>query len=163
MISKDRLFLVLIGSFFLLLIACEQERDPCLQPITATMRVIAKQPLTDTTSIDTLLPHPVWFRVDTAIGLLYSKETARFSLLLSPLADSATYVLAPDSAAIASKDTLTFFYERKLQFLSNACGFTYFYSLQKIRSSSHNIDSVKIVNNDVNLNASSPEHVQIFF
>ena len=162
MIRKDVLFLAMVGAFFVLLVACEQERDPCLQPTSVSMRVVAKRPITDTTVTDSLLPHPIWLRIDTSLGILYPKKTGQFSLLLSPLADSCSYALVPDSAAINSRDTLTFVYDRRLQFLSNACGFSYFYSLQRVRTSRHNIDSVKIINADVNLNASSPEHVQIY-
>ena len=163
MTRKDSFSLIFICAFFLVLMACEQERDPCLQPTTAPLRVVAKRPSTDTTVVDTLLPHPVWLRVDTGLGILFPKKTSSFSLLLSPRADSSTYAVQPDSAALGSLDTITFVYERKLQFLSNACGFSYFYTLQRVRSSNHNIDSVKIINREVNLNASSPEHVQIYF
>jgi hypothetical protein len=144
------------------LVACEQERDPCLQPKTVPMRVVARQPDSDTTTIDTLLPGAVWIGIDSMFAIGFPENSSAFSLLLSPLADSSRYALQPDSA-IASFDTLTFYYRRKLQFLSNACGFTYFFSLDSIHATAHNIDSFKINNADVNQDASSPEHVQIFF
>ena len=163
MIKKDALFLACLGAMFFFLTACEQDRDPCLQPTSVPMRVIAKRPLTDSMFVDSLLPDPVWLRIDTALGLVYPSNTSSFSLLLSPLTDSCSYALMPDSSAVNSIDTLTFYYNRNLHFLSNACGFTYFFSLQRISTTTNNIDSVRIINSDVNLNASAPEHVQIFF
>jgi hypothetical protein len=133
-----------------------------LQPTTVPVRVVTKQYLADTSFVDSLLPKPIWRAIDSGVSFTYLEDVSHFPLLLSPLADSCRYALQPDSA-IASFDTIQFYYTRRLQFLSNACGFTHFYSLDKVTTTRHNIDSVKITNTDVNLNASSPEHVQIIF
>ena len=148
--------------FSVFLFSCEQERDPCLQPTTVPLRVVAKQIVSDSSVIDTLLPKPVWIAIDSLRGFQFPPRTSLFQLLLSPLVDTCRYALQPDSS-VASFDTLTFFYGRKLQFISNACGYTYFFSLQRINTTKHNIDSVAINNADVTSNANTPEHVQIFF
>ncbi len=145
-----------------LLIACEQQRDPCLEPKTVSMRVVAKQAVNDSTSVDTLLASPVWIAIDSQFAIKFPDRSAHFGLLLSPLADSCRWAIQPDSAVLAF-DTLTFHYNRKLLFLSNACGFTYHFSLREVRSTRHQVDSVRLNNTDVNENATAPEHVQIFF
>lgn len=142
--------------------SCEQERDPCLQPKTAPVRLVAKRPVTDTTSIDTLLPRPLWIGIDSAFAIRFPERTSGFQLLLSPLADSCSYALQADSS-VNRFDTLKFYYRRKLQFLSNACGFTHFYTLDSVVNTRYQIDSVKITNADVDQNASSRENIQIFF
>lgn len=148
--------------FSFLLFACNQERDPCLQPTTVSCRIRTIRPLTDSTVADTLLKNPLWVAIDSLNGIQYPAGTAYFSLLMSPITDSCRYSLQPDTASIV-KDTLTFYYKRKLQFLSNACGYTYYFSLLNINTTNHLIDSVKINNADVNGNVNSPEHVQIYF
>jgi hypothetical protein len=162
MTKKDGQFLVILFLLSCLWISCETERDPCLQPKTVPLRLIAKRPITDSTTVDTLLPHPIWITVDSLDTLKYGAKTSNFSLLLSSITDSCRYALQPDTALV-SFDTITFYYDRRLQFISNACGFTYFYTLKTLKSTTHNIDSVKINNADVNQNASTPEHVQIYF
>lgn len=150
--------LVLINSFT----SCEQERDPCLQPTTIYMRVRSSKIVADTTTADTLLPSPRWTAIDSARTLIFPPKTAGFSLTLNPIADSTRYAIQPDSTA-SIQDTITFYYGRRLQFLSNACGYTYFYTLQNIRTTLHNIDSVRLRNDEVNGNANTPDHVQVFF
>ena len=142
--------------------ACEQDRDPCLQPTNVYLRVKALRHVTDTTFADTLLVHPRWTAIDTGVTLVYLPKTSAFNLLLNPKSDSCRYALQADSA-VNVFDTLTFYYDHRLQFLSNACGYTYFYTLHNISTTLHNLDSVKLKNEDVNSNVNTPEHVQVFF
>lgn len=158
----DRLKLwLLAGLLFTGLISCEQERDPCLQPTTAYLRVRSVKMVSDTTHVDTLLTNPRWIAIDSQVALVFDRRTAAFNLLLNPSADSARYALQPDSA-VAAYDTLVFYYERRLKFLSNACGYTYFYTLHDVKSTHHELDSVLIRNNDVDGNVNTPEHVQVY-
>lgn len=144
------------------LIACEQQRDPCLQPTTVYLRARSLKALTDTTSADSSLPNPRWTAIDSQVTLVFPRKTAGFSLPLNPNADSARYVVQPDSA-LSTFDTITFYYNRKLQFLSNACGYTYFFSLKNVKATGYNVDSVRLRNDEVNGNVNTPDHVQIFF
>lgn len=153
--------------FFLILIvfaACSSvDRDPCLLPKTTSMRVGAYQVDTSGSVIDSVLPSPLWVALtpDSLIGALYT-NSSEFYLLLSSVDDSCSYVLQPDTS-IATVDTITFYYDRQLQFLSNACGYTYYFNLKSISTTFHNIDSVKLNNTEVNSDANTAEHVQIFF
>jgi hypothetical protein len=162
MIKKDIRPLLIILLLSALWISCDSVRDPCLQPTTVPLRIIAKKAISDTTSVDTLLPHPYWFTVDSLDTIKYGIKVSRFSLQLSPVSDSCRFALQPDSA-VALRDTISFYYVRRLQFISNECGFTHFYTLQSIKTTNHLIDSIRINNADVNQTASSPDHVQIFF
>jgi hypothetical protein len=143
--------------------SCSVDRDPCLLPKTTSLRVGSYKIDTSGNKVDSVLAKPIWIalRPDSLIGSIYY-SSAKFSLLLSSIHDSCRYILQPDSAT-ASFDTLTFFYDRQLQFLSNACGYTYYFNLKSIRSTYNNIDSVKLTNPEVNTNANTAEHVQIYF
>ncbi|HRO43763.1 MAG TPA: DUF6452 family protein [Flavipsychrobacter sp.] len=142
--------------------SCEQQRDPCLQPTTAYLRLRSMKNVADTTVADSLLPNPRWSAIDSGVTLIFGRRTGSFSLSLNASADSSRYAIQPDSA-VFSFDTLTFFYDRRLQFLSNACGYTYFYNLRSIKTTNHNVDSVLLRNNEVNGNVNTPDHVQVFF
>ena len=143
--------------------SCSVDRDPCLLPKNTSMRLGTYQ-LVDTNNavIDSFLPKPIWIAIDSNRGIQFLDNSSKFSLQLSSITDSCRYTLQPDSA-IASYDTLTFYYERRLQFLSNSCGYTYFFLLKNIRTTLNNIDSVKLTNPEVNSDANTQEHVQIFF
>jgi len=143
--------------------SCTVDRDPCLLPTNTSLRLGAYQ-VNDSNNaiIDSFLPKPVWIAIDSARGIQFTDKTAKFSLRLSSVTDSCRYALQPDSA-IAAFDTLTFYYDRHLQFLSNPCGYTHYFSLKHIRSTYHQVDSVRISNAEVNSDANSPEHVQIYF
>lgn len=157
-------FYQLIFLEMLCLASCSIDRDPCLLPKTTSIRVGAYQVIDSSKAVvDSLLPRPIWIAIvsDSLKGLLYPAKTSKFSLLLSPIDDSCRYILQPDSA-INSFDTVIFHYQRRLQFLSNACGYTYFFNLTQIRTTFQNIDSIIINNAEVNSDANTPEHVQIF-
>lgn len=141
----------------LLFFSCTEERQPCLTPKVASLNIRCVHYLSDTakTTLDTALPRAVLGAV-TGSGnryVYYTTRSANFTLSLSPDADSCTWLFTTDSL-LQPLDTLNFYYQRKLQFLSNACGYTYFYALGTVNSTRHNIDSVLITNpsvtNDVN-------------
>ncbi len=148
-----------------MLFACTQERQPCLTPKTASFNLKCVHYLTDTntTTQDTSLPRAVFIPLtDTPLqSLYYRTSSANFTISLSPVADSCSWLITTDSLLYAF-DTLSFHYTRKLQFLSNACGYTYFYSLTAATTTYNNIDSVLITNpsvtNDVNT-----RQLKIFF
>ena len=151
---KDILVVVLCCVFA---VSCTQERQPCLVPKTASLNLHCVHFLTDTntTVLDTALPRAV-FGSMTASGdkfVYYTTLSSGFTISLSPVADSCSWLMTTDSL-LQPFDTLNFHYQRKLQFLSNACGYTYFYSLSSVNTTHNNIDSVLITNpsvtNDVN-------------
>lgn len=159
----NRRFGVALFSLLIFVASCSVDRDPCLLPKTTTLRIGTYQ-VVDTSNVvtDSLLPKPIWIAIDSNRGILFGEDISKFGLTLSSVADSCRYAIQPDSA-VASFDTLTFYYQRRLQFLSNACSYTYYFNLTSVRTTYNAIDSLKITNTDVNSDANSQEHVQIFF
>ena len=151
--------------------ACTQQRQPCLTPKIATLIIESIHLKTDTSTIpvDTLIPAAVFIPIvpgrDTEQVTTYPAQ-ALFSISLSPDSTVCRWAFSTDSlknVGLYIPDTLTFFYKRKLQFLSNACGYTYFYSLDSVHTNaSHTIiDSLHILNSSVTNNVNT-KHVQIF-
>lgn len=148
-------------------VACDQERDPCLQPRTVVTRLHTYRVMETDTGVavfDSTLPKPIIGVVDSPNVFAYLKPASQFAVILSPLADSTKLFVIPDSAKQTQfdKDTITLFYRRKLQFISTACGYTYYYSIFNEHHTTNNIDSVKIFNGEVTNNV-NVEHIKIYF
>jgi hypothetical protein len=188
MIKKQ--FAILIVTLCLAVCACTQQRQACVEPILVSLRfsVLSTHTITDSAvfppkstrvSFDTVLPKAFLIPLDPAVKnetfTFYFGYTSQFSLLLDPNKDTCRWYLSQDSLGTPI-DTISFFYTRKLQFLSNACGYTYYYNLTGIPTTPnlknnlvqnaldtlhHRIDSIIIENagvtNNVNL-----EHLKIF-
>jgi hypothetical protein len=146
-------------------LSCTQTRQPCLTPKTAGLNVECVHLVTDTSTVpvDTVLQAAVFIALtDSAkVEVIDSLYNSLFTLSLSPVASSCKYMIATDTLSSSLYDTLTFFYQRNLQFLSNACGYTYFYYLDSVHTSHFNIDSVIIANASVTNNVNT-EHVKIY-
>lgn len=175
MTKKDRnLFTVIIAVFISLLFtsSCSTERDPCLTPTTVYVRTGAYRVAdTGTAIIDTFMVNPIVGTVDThlvaylagpGINKLYNVIT------LKPTQDSCSWFIQPDSLYPQRRDTFTFYYQRQLKFISNACGYAYYYSLDRVKStvhafadSIHGIDSVVIANGNINGNGNI-ENLKIY-
>jgi Family of unknown function (DUF6452) len=143
--------------------ACKQDRQICLTPKIAILNVETMHiPIPGAAFADTAPPSP------TFVGLTASAEEisnynrqSSFTLSLSPLVDTAQWLFRTDTASAIVFDTLTFHYTRLLKFLSNACGYTYFYNLNYITTTHNIIDSVHITNTSVTNNANT-KHLQIY-
>jgi hypothetical protein len=98
--------------------------------------------------------------IDTPVAY-YWGENSKFSLTLNPLKDSCRWFVMPDSATKV-RDTITFRYQKTVHFLSNACGYIYYYTLGSVVATNHLIDSVIISNYEVTSDAKL-EHVKIFY
>lgn len=148
--------------------ACRQERQPCLTPKTASLLLETMHKATDTTTIftDTILPAAVFtpFTIDPAnrSSFLYSKA-AVYGLSLSPDTTVCSWFFTTDSGNVRRNiiDTISFYYTRQLQFISNACGYTYFYNLDSARSTHLMIDSMHIINSSVTNNVNT-RHLQVY-
>ena len=143
-------------------IACTQERDPCLTPKIASLNINTQHLTTDTSTIfvDTALPAAILIPLTTAAnkaGTVYPQE-ANFAISLSPDSTICQWAVTTDS--LNPYDTITFYYERKLRFISNACGYTYFYNIDSIHTTHYNIDSIHILNTNVTNNVNT-KHLQI--
>ena len=146
-------------------IACKRERDPCLQPTTIPLRFgTYRSADTGSVGVDSSLANALVGLVDTPFSYQF-KGTSKFSIFLSPKKKSLQWYIIPDSSQWANpfqRDTVTFFYEPKLHFLSEGCGFVYFYNLTNVATTHYVIDSLIIKNYDVTTEANI-EHVKIFY
>jgi hypothetical protein len=159
-------YLLLIALSFIAAYSCKtDERDPCLQPRTVVLRAHSYHHADTGTAIsDTLLPNPILQPLTGGTTLYYYggvKRIANLSLSLSNVVDSCTWVIQPDSA-IALSDTLTFYYTRQLRFLSNACGYTNFYNILRVATTTHALDSAIIAHSDVTSDA-NVEHLKLYY
>lgn len=174
-LNRSFIPLILILSFM----SCTQERQPCAQPTIMSVILGCHQVLQDTGNnipvvVDSLLPDPILISIDSAGQLVKfaynSSGINSLTVHMSSLADSCSWFLYTNSDSVAGTipDTINFYYDKELHFLSNACGYTYFYNLKKVTSTSylnntlHAIDSVELVNTSVTTNVNT-EHVKIFF
>lgn len=143
--------------------ACKQDRLPCLTPKIASLNLhtVRITSHADTTKVDTVLQSATFIAITNSgnKGIIYPPQ-ASFTLSLSSVADSCQWAVAADTVNL-NYDTLTFHYSRNLQFISNACGFAYFYNLTDVRSTHHFIDSLRITNINVTNNVNT-SHLQVF-
>lgn len=159
-------FVPIAFTTLLLAYGCKkQERDPCLQPRSTFLRVHAyRHADTGVALFDTLLPNPILMPL-TGGGTQYYyggvKRIATFALTLSQVADSSRWIIRPDSAN-PLQDTLTFYYDRQLRFLSNACGYTHFYDLKRVVSTTNALDSALIQRGDITTDA-NVEHLKLIY
>lgn len=160
--------------------SCTQQRPPCVEPILVSLRFSVLSTHWDSAiggrvTFDTILPYATLGTVGAAQNTIYYfGSTAQFSLLLNPNKDSCTWFLSQDSGRIPV-DTITFHYSRALQFLSNACGYTYYFNLTTTPTTPnlqnnivlnpfdtlHKIDSITIENAGVTNNV-NVEHLKIY-
>jgi len=156
---------VLIAACCIVWAACTQTKLPCLTPTIAGLNIECVHLTIDTSLLtaDTALPAAIFIAITDSgkkevIDSLYN---SLFTITLSPKDTICRWMVATDTLRSSLFDTLTFTYQRNLTFLSNACGFTYFYTLDSVHTSHFNIDSAVISNasvtNDVNT-----EHVKLY-
>ena len=106
---------------------------------------------------DTVLQDITLYGVGREDSLLYNDiDTNKLGYRLSPFSDSTKIVLY----AFSKVDTLTFFYNRHLELVSQACGFAMFFDIKEINFTKNYIDSLIII--DHSLDASKTEHLQVF-
>ncbi len=146
--------------------ACSQQRQPCLTPKTGTLSLETIHFKTDTNTIpiDTALPSAVFSPVTSNAALITVYPTqASFTVSLSPDTTFCQWVFSTDTAGyLAGRiDTMNFFYRRHLQFLSNACGFTYFFDIDSLHTTHLMIDSVHILHTSVTNNVNT-KHLQVY-
>lgn len=170
MISRYRYFrVIVIALFSLAAAACKQDREPCLSVKTAILNVRTLHFIASATAaVDTAIPNPVWVAItDTAAFAFIYTQRDSFNLSLSSVSLAAgsdnclsRWAFTTDSFK-HQLDTLDFYYRRQAHFISNACGYMYYYTLDSVLTTHHNIDSVHIVNPSVTTNVNT-RHLALF-
>lgn len=165
MTSGARYFIVI---FFVLVslgwAACTEDRQTCFTPKIASLNIHTIHFTSDTATVtaDSSLPNAVFLALtaDGPKGGYYPQQSS-FTISLSSVADSCAWYIAPDTAATAQHDTVTFYYKRRLQFLSNACGYAYFYDIDSAHTTHNYIDSLQLLNRSVTNNVKT-QHLQLY-
>jgi hypothetical protein len=165
MINSRWLLVVLLAIVCISWGACTQERQPCLTPKKATLIAQSIHFASDTATIpvDSLLPHGEFTPITTVDSTpLFATAASLFGISLSPDNTVCQWKVSPDTTAASPVDTLTFYYRKNLKFISNACGYTYFYSIDSVRTTHAFIDSVHIQNPGVTNVTNNVKNVQIY-
>lgn len=159
-------FHIIVLFCFAAAIGCQkEERDPCLQPRTALVRAHAyRHEDTGTAIRDTFLSNPLLLPLTGGSTQYYFGGVKRIAILnfsLSDVADSSRWIIRPDSA-VALEDTLTFYYDRQLRFLSNACGYTNYYNIRRVAATRHVLDSAIVARQDVTSDV-NVDHLRLYY
>lgn len=157
-LTKCFFYILLLFAFY----SCSQDANTCLQPIDVSLRIGAYK-YADASHKDSLLPNPIVKVIGDSIKtwVQNQKNSSKFALTLNPKADSTKYTFQIDASNV-STDTIIFYYSRSLHFVSVACGYTYYFTINKVAATHHDLDSVAINNVSVNENATI-EHVKLFY
>lgn len=142
--------------------ACKRERQPCLTPRIATVKTRMVRLAADNKVVDSPL-RAAGFLPDSDIDTtarFYSKSST-FTLTLSQIADESRWFVAADTAPGSPIDTIDFRYSRKLNFISNACGYNYLFTLLAVTSTHNFIDSIKIEDANVS-NDAGKNNIQVY-
>lgn len=79
--------------------------------------------------------------------------------MLSPNSDSTEIIFTSKSHPL--NDTILFFHQSEIRFLSPECGFVINYKIDSLVSTSYNIDSLTLLNSNITSNKNG--HLQIYF
>lgn len=170
--TRRGIHLFLVFVFITIIAACTQQRTPCYEPkiVPVTMGGYRMQ---DTIAVDTSMPDPLFYCLDTPIQQVRSATKPNsYYPILSPFSDSTRWVLVPDikttddsadtQTPVEFWDTITLYHSRRAEFISNACGYVFYYDLKDVKATRNTIDSIILLNKSVDNNANT-EHIKIFF
>ncbi len=161
--TKSGYLAILYLVLFITVVSCTQERNPCLEPTRYFLKLKTLKPAdTGSAGVDSSLPGAIIGLVDTNVLFVDSVSANTFSGTLSSIADSVRWFIWPEKSNPANGDTITLYYERKLNFLSTACGYNYVYALTNIATTNNSIDSARIETAEVN-SKTDALHVKVFY
>ncbi|MFT4061345.1 MAG: DUF6452 family protein [Edaphocola sp.] len=182
--NKHRLVFALVAIIFAPgLTGCESEEADCYIPVeayalcgfrlrdtTVTLDTVSNEngvivttPVVEYTFADSQLTAPVFQLLDHDSVFVVNgvAGTVTMPAYFDPGADSIRYRFLADTSSDAA-DTLTFYYTPYLYFVSNSCGYTYFYTLDTVHSTRHLIDSATILDNDIT-NSADTRNINLYF
>ena len=172
-------FILLLSLFIICLSSCEENLQECYEVVDIRVNSIFSQRITidstftlpdssqiDSTIIsyrDTLLASPKMQTIDEDKQFIFysAGNTSRFGVPLNPDKESMRYQLQFDST-VAAYDTLTFFYRPVLHFISNACGYTYYYTVDSVLFTTNSLDSVAYEQKSVT-NEAAKNNIRFYF
>lgn len=141
---------------------CSQD-DTCLEPQAVNMRAGFYHTDSSSTQKDTQLTHALIRFGASTTYVLEIKQSSKFVMPLAQDRDSTQLVFQSDSSTTVPStiDTLTLNYTRKPTFISTACGYRTYFTLHRVTTTHHVIDSVTINHNEVS-NEANKEHLKLY-
>jgi hypothetical protein len=109
---------------------------------------------------DTALNYPIATSLvegssNYSVQATQSYKQSNFYLFLNPDTNYISYKIQTDSSFTDSLlDTLTLYYRPSLHFISNACGYTYYYTIDSVRATRHVFDTVYVPDPSITVEAS---------
>jgi len=140
----------------LLFFACTPT-NTCLTPRTVALRAGFYKSVNDTSLVDSAVINAnMLVSNGSSFSGINLKQSSAFSLQLPQTADSLQLYFQSDSASVAPEtiDTISLYFTRQLHFMSVACGYESYFTLQNVQTTHQVIDSLILrtaeVNGDVN-------------
>ncbi len=170
-----RIVITLILAIFLLE-SCAKTEQECFAPRSVSAQVgfmvidtmvkldSLSRPDTTIRIADTGMFYPTLTSLDMDSNIIFQgdRDVSRLLLFLNPDTTSIRYILKTnrDSAVV---DTITIDYEPYNHFISNSCGYTYYYNIKNVHSTNYWVDSVRINQADVTASAQQRHLILYFF
>jgi hypothetical protein len=146
-------------------LSCTQERQICLTPKIVNLRAEFMRKATATADFsDSALPSGRFIALTNngPQGFQSRQQSATALFSLSPDTNFCQWAYRTDSNSSTVFDTLSFYYRRQLHFISNACGYTYFYTLDSAHTTHIFTDSLRVVNSSITNDVTTPNHLQVY-
>ncbi len=155
-LNKRHIFFYFLLICIILVSSCSRKTD-CDETMNSSADVGFYR-ITNQTESSAMFDNVTVFGIQ-ANGLLYNEIDSLSSVFLpmNHSVDSCIFVMRIESVA----DTLIFRYTRKLDFISENCGFSTEFTLNELENTNNLIDSVKIVNPVIN--RSQSENIKIYY
>lgn len=177
--NKDFRRLLALFSGLIAIAACETKGPNCYEPVAVSMESGFKKRDTVVT-YDTVTRDPLVLLKkisvqynDSVMGSAEMKTLDEDTVVRSvgfnvralgvpfdQSRDSIRYTFRTDTASTVY-DTITFYYSPTLHFISNNCGYTYFFNIEDVKHTTNMIDSFGYVNR--NVTDASGNNVQFYF
>jgi hypothetical protein len=154
--SRFQKYFVLLAMTALLIMSCARN-TACDESLNSSVNLQFYR-ITDgeeeTASFDNITAYGL-----NSNSLIYDLKDSLSSVFLplNQLQDNCIFVLSIESIV----DTLWFDYTRKLDFISENCGYAMRFSITSMEATHHLIDSISIINPVVNNNES--ENIKVFY
>jgi hypothetical protein len=168
---------ILVGALVLLAGAACNNSNDCYEPIDVsarwnfkTERMMIRKVDSGTANerdtmifefYDTALFNVRATMLDVSQNITFYDQNGSVYPLLNPDTNVQRYAIQFDSAQVGF-DTFTLFYNTNLHFISNACGYTFFYNIDSISTTRHVIDSFWI-NDAAVTNEAGKVNLSLFF
>lgn len=169
--------LLFILTLVLALTSCKSKKvQECFQPTSVSVQLgfqvidsfivvdSFNRPIQKVAIRDTNLYFPTLKSIGQDSNIVFQGEQSvnRMSLFLNPDSSQIKYIFQPNRDSIAQFDTLTIKYSSEVHFLNNACGYTYFYTINSVEHTKKVVDSTLNLNPVVSTAAQS-KNLIIYF